>query len=73
MGADLVGMSTVPEVIVAKHMELPVFAVSVATNKCFPIEEIRTTSVSDVIEAAKGAEANLARILKKLLTEIDLD
>jgi purine-nucleoside phosphorylase len=67
IGADLVGMSTVPEVIVARHMDLPVFVVSVATNKCFPIEEIRPTSVEDVIAAAKSAEPKLAQVVKALI------
>lgn len=69
IGADLVGMSTVPEVIVARHMELPVFVASIATNKCFPIEEIRPTSVADVIAVANAAEPKLGVIIKALLKE----
>ena len=72
IGADLVGMSTVPEVIVARHVGLPVFAVSVATNKCFPIEEIQETTHADVLEAGKIAESRVSQILKELLQEIDL-
>ncbi|MEY4106312.1 MAG: hypothetical protein RL181_654 [Bacteroidota bacterium] len=72
IGADLVGMSTVPEVIVARHAGLPVFAVSVATNKCFPIEEIQETTHADVLEAGKIAESRVSQILKELLQEIDL-
>jgi len=67
MGADVVGMSTVPEVLVARHMELPVFVASVATNKCYPIEEIKPTSVEDVIAMAQSAEARLTKIVKELL------
>jgi purine-nucleoside phosphorylase len=70
VGADLVGMSTIPEVIVARHMDLPVFVVSVATNKCYPIEEIRETSVEDVIAVAKGAEPKMTTIVKVLLKEM---
>ena len=72
IGADLVGMSTVPEVIVARHTGLPVFAVSVATNKCFPIEEIQETTHADVLEAGKIAESRVSQILRKLIQEIDL-
>jgi len=67
IGADVVGMSTVPEVIVARHMGLPVFVVSVATNKCFPVEEIVSTSVEDVIAVAKSTEPKLALVFKSLL------
>ena len=67
MGADLVGMSTIPEVLVARHMELPVFVVSVATNKCFPVEEIQETTVEDVIAVAEEAEPRLRIIVKELL------
>ncbi len=70
MGADLVGMSTVPEVLVARHMELPVFVASVATNKCYPIEEIKPTTVEDVIAMAESAEARLAVIVKELLLQM---
>jgi len=71
IGADVVGMSTVPEVIVARHMGLPVFVVSIATNKCYPIEEIASTSVEDVIAMAKSTEPKLALILKSLLKTMD--
>ncbi|MEY4135180.1 MAG: hypothetical protein RL386_1530 [Bacteroidota bacterium] len=67
IGADVVGMSTVPEVIVARHMDLPVFVASVATNKCFPIESIASTSVEDVIAVAKSTEPKLALVFKSLL------
>ncbi len=67
LGADLVGMSTIPEVLVARHMELPVFVISVATNKCYPIEEIQETTVEDVIAAAEEAEPRMRTIVKELL------
>ncbi len=73
IGADVVGMSTVPEVIVAKHMELPVLAISVATNKCYPIEAIQVTSAEDVVLAAQEAQGKLTLILKTLLPQIDLE
>ena len=70
IGGDLVGMSTVPEVLVAQHMELPVFVLSVATNKCFPIEDIRPTTGDDVIAVAEGVEPKMTLIVKELMQHI---
>ena len=67
IGADVVGMSTIPEVLVARHMSLPIFVASVATNKCYPISEIKVTTVEDVIAVAKAAEPKLTRIVKALI------
>lgn len=67
IGADVVGMSTIPEVLVARHMSLPIFVASVATNKCYPLSEIRPTTVDDVITIAKAAEPKLTRIVKALM------
>lgn len=70
IGADLIGMSTVPEVLVARHMSLPVFVASVATNKCYPTSEIKATTVDDVIAVAKAAEPKLTLVVKALLKEL---
>lgn len=67
IGADLVGMSTVPEVLVARHMGLRVMAMSVATNKCYPLEEIRETTHEDVIAVAQGVEPKMRKIVMELL------
>ena len=67
IGADVVGMSTVPEVIAAKHMGLKVFVVSVVSNKCFPVEMIRETSVEDVIKVGNEVEPKLTMLIKDLL------
>ena len=69
IGGDLVGMSTVPEVIVAKHMELPVFAISVVSNQCYPSEVIKETSVEDVIELANKTAPKMQHIVRTLLKE----
>ena len=69
IGADLVGMSTVPEVIVAKHMEIPVFAISVVSNQCYPREIIEETSVEDVIELANKTAPKMQHIVRVLLKE----
>jgi purine-nucleoside phosphorylase len=70
IGGDVVGMSTIPEVLVAKHMNLPVFVVSVISNRCFPIDEITETTVEEVIEVVQKAESKLTLILKELLEEL---
>jgi purine-nucleoside phosphorylase len=49
IGADLVGMSAVPEVIAARHLGMTLLAVSVVSNMCYPPEIIKETSVEDVI------------------------
>lgn len=66
IGADAVGMSTVPECLVARHMGMPVFAISVITD--LGIEgKIEEVSVQDVIQAAGKAEPNMTRIFKELV------
>lgn len=70
IGGDLVGMSTVPEVIVARHSGLAVFVVSVVSNKCYPIEEIKKTTVESVIAVAQKAEPKMRLIVKKLLNQL---
>ncbi|MEM7103505.1 MAG: purine-nucleoside phosphorylase [Bacteroidota bacterium] len=67
IGADLVGMSTVPEVIVAKHMGLKVFVISVVSNQCYPPEVISEVTVEEVIEVAREAEPKMTLIVKGLL------
>jgi len=67
IGGDLVGMSTVPEVIVARHMGLPVFVLSVVSNKCFPIEEITETTVEEVIQLANEVQPKMSLIVKEMI------
>jgi purine-nucleoside phosphorylase len=69
IGADAVGMSTVPECIVARHMGMRVFAVSVITD--LGVEEhIKETSLEDVIEAATIAGPDLSLLIKELVTSL---
>ncbi|WP_282775068.1 purine-nucleoside phosphorylase [Phaeodactylibacter xiamenensis] len=70
VGADMVGMSTVPEVLVARHANLPVLVLSVATNKCYPIEELTETTVDEVIAVAQGAEPKMREILSGLMPDL---
>jgi purine-nucleoside phosphorylase len=67
IGGDCVGMSTVPEVIVARHMGLKVFVISVCTDMGYPTEAITETTLEDVIRVANEAEPKVANIIKKLL------
>lgn len=70
MGADAVGMSTVPEVIAANHMSMKVFGISVITNNGLDIPE-EGNHHDDVLDAASKAEANLTTILTNLILEIE--
>jgi len=73
IGADAVGMSTVPEVIVAAHMQLPVFAVSVITDVCFPPERVQPVDIADIINTAKTAEPKLTLLMSALITTKNLN
>ena len=66
IGADVVGMSTVPEVIVANQMKLPVSAISVLTDNCDP-DRLKPINIEDIINTAKRAEKNLVKLLCKLM------
>lgn len=68
LGADCVGMSTVPEVIVARHMDLETFGISVITDMGNE-ESIDTISHEEVLEAAKKAEPNIRILIKNLILE----
>lgn len=69
IGGDVVGMSTVPEVIVANHMELPVFAISVITDEGFP-ETLTKVSIPEIIAIAKEAEPKMTLIMKELIASL---
>jgi purine-nucleoside phosphorylase len=66
IGGDVVGMSTVPEVIVANHMSLPVFAVSVVTDEGFH-EDLQPVSFEEIVAAAAKAEPKMTKVLKELI------
>lgn len=68
IGADAVGMSTVPEVIAARHMGMPVFAVSVITDMCTP-DRIKKVVLSDILEAAAIAEPRMTLLIKELIRQ----
>ena len=69
LGADVVGMSTVPEVIAAVHMSMEVLGISVITDECFP-DSLEPVSLDDVLEAAAMAEPHLTRIVVGVLERL---
>ena len=62
IGADVVGMSTIPEDIVANHMGMKVLGLSIITDECFP-ETLKKVTVEDVIAAAMAAEPKMTLIM----------
>jgi purine-nucleoside phosphorylase len=67
--ADAVGMSTVPEVIVANHMGLPCAAISVLTDECDP-DNLKPANIADIIETAEKAEDGLITLFSALIREL---
>ena len=70
IGGDLVGMSTVPEVLVARHSGLKIFVVSVVSNQCYPLEILTETTLEEVIQTVTEAEPKVRYIVKELLQQI---
>jgi len=69
IGGDTVGMSTVPEVIVARHMNIPCFAISIITDLGVP-GKIQKVSHQDVIEVAAKQEPKMTLIMRELIARI---
>ncbi len=69
IGADAVGMSTVPEVIVANHLKLQVAAVSVLTDECDP-DNLQPVDITEIIEMAKKAEPNMITLFRDLIKSL---
>jgi len=67
IGGDVVGMSTVPEVIVAKHMGLSIMVISVVSNKCYPTENIESSTIPEMIAVANKGGKKLGLIIKALM------
>ena len=66
VGADAVGMSTVPEVIVAVHMGMKVLSFSIITDECFP-DTLKPVTVEEVIGVASKAEPKLTKLMKEVI------
>ncbi len=69
MGADIVGMSTVPEVIVARHMAMRVVGLSIITDACLP-DALEPVNVERIIAAARAAEPDLARLVARIVADL---
>jgi purine-nucleoside phosphorylase len=66
IGVDMVGMSTVPEVIAAVHMQLPCVAVSVITDECDP-ENLKPVNIAEIIEVAGKADSKLSQLFVEVI------
>lgn len=67
IGADVVGMSTVPEVIAAHHMGMRTFVVSVVSNKSYPISCIQETTVESVIATVRAISPKVQLLMRELM------
>ncbi len=69
IGADAVGMSTVPEVIACNHMALPCCCISVITDECDP-DNLAPVDIQEIISTAKKAEVNLTALYCELIASL---
>ncbi len=69
MGADVVGMSTVPEVIVARHMGMRVLGVTIITDRCLP-DALEEADVATIIRTAMGAEPALTTLFRDVVSSL---
>jgi purine-nucleoside phosphorylase len=67
IGGDLVGMSTVPEVIMAHYCGIRTLVFSLVSNVCFPINRLTETSVEDVVHTAQKATPTLTKLIKEVI------
>ena len=71
IGADVVGMSTVPEVLVGVHAGFRIFGISCVTDRCIP-ETLKPTTVEEVIRVATEAEPKITRLVARLIERMAL-
>jgi purine-nucleoside phosphorylase len=70
IGADVVGMSTVPEVIVARHAGMRVLGLSIVTDECFP-DVLEPVDVAEIIRVAGEAEPRLTELIRRTVRHLD--
>jgi len=68
-GADVVGMSTIPENIAANHMGMKVLGISIITDECFP-ESLKPVNVEEIIATAMAAEPKMTMIMKEVIKRL---
>lgn len=73
IGGDVVGMSTVPEVIVARHANINTMVCSIVSNVCYPPERITETTVEEVISVAHESGNKLKIIWAQMIKNISVD
>jgi purine-nucleoside phosphorylase len=69
IGADVVGMSTIPENIVANHMGIKVLGISIITDECFP-ESLQAVNVQEIIDTAMKTEPKMTLIMKEVIGKL---
>ena len=70
LGADVVTMSTIPEVIVANHAGMKVLGISTVTDECYP-DSLRPADIHEIIATAQAAEPELEAIIRGVLARLD--
>ena len=69
IGADVVGMSTVPENIVAKHMGMEVLGFSIITDECYP-DALNPAAIEEIIAVAESTEPSLTTLMHKIIEKM---
>jgi purine-nucleoside phosphorylase len=69
IGADVVGMSTIPEAIAAVHMGMEVLGISAVTDECFP-DALKPVKMVEILEAASIAEPKLTKVITRVLEQL---
>jgi purine-nucleoside phosphorylase len=69
IGADAIGMSTVPEVIVAVHAGLKTFGVGILTDVCLP-DALEPVNIDEIIAVANEAEPKMTRLIKRFIEKM---
>jgi purine-nucleoside phosphorylase len=69
IGADVIGMSTIPEDIVANYLGMEVFGISIVTDECYP-DALKPVKLEHVIAAAAAVEPNFNKLIVKLIEKI---
>ncbi|PWT73530.1 MAG: purine-nucleoside phosphorylase [Bacteroidetes bacterium] len=69
IGADMVGMSTVPEVIAANHIQLPCAAISVITDECDP-DNLKPINIEEIIKVASKADEMLSKLFYEVIQDL---